>query len=243
MVFGGRAARAAAGKEQEYAMSVSPAWIMLIVVSLVLGFGTQIYIRSRYKKWMKVPISSGLTGAQAARRMLDANGLSNVGITMVAGELSDHFDPRTNIVSLSEAVFNGRSVSATAIACHECGHAVQHARGYVPATIRSTLVPGVSLAGNLWVIVLIAGIFLQAIGLIWLAIALYAATLVFQLVTLPVEFDASRRAVAYINGYGYLPSGESGGAKSVLTAAALTYVAAALVSIMQLIYLLGMTRR
>jgi Zn-dependent membrane protease YugP len=218
-------------------------YLLLIVATLVLGFGTQAYIRHTYKKWSKVPISSGLTGAQAARRMLDANGLSNVSIECVGGELTDHYNPKTKVVSLSEAVYNGASVSATAIACHECGHAVQHARGFVPATVRGALVPTVNLAGGVWILVLFAGIFLQMVGLVYLAIALYAATLLFQLVTLPVEFDASNRALAYVKGYGFLPASETGGARSVLTSAALTYVAAALVSVLQLIYLLGFTRR
>jgi Zn-dependent membrane protease YugP len=218
-------------------------YLMLILVTLVLGFGTQAYIKHTYRKWGKVPISLGLTGAQAARRMLDANGLSHVAIERVGGELTDHFDPRTNVVALSEAVYGGTSVSASAIACHECGHAVQHARGYVPAKLRGALVPPVNLASNLWMFVLIAGIFLQMVGMIYLAVILYAAVIVFQLVTLPVEFDASRRALAYLNGHGFLPSAETGGARAVLTSAALTYVAAALVSVLQLVYLLGFTRR
>jgi Zn-dependent membrane protease YugP len=218
-------------------------YLLLVVVTLVLGFGAQAYIKHTYKKWSKVPISSGLTGAQAARRMLDANGLSNVAIECVGGELTDHYNPKTKVVSLSEAVYNGVSVSATAIACHECGHAVQHARGFVPATVRGALVPAVNIASSVWIFVLIAGIFLQLVGLTYLAIALYAATLLFQLVTLPVEFDASSRALAYVKGYGFLPASETGGARSVLTSAALTYVAAALVSVLQLLYLLGVGRR
>ncbi|MDR2587496.1 MAG: zinc metallopeptidase [Coriobacteriales bacterium] len=218
-------------------------YLLLIVVTLAVGFGTQAYIKHTYRKWSKVPISSGLTGAQAARKMLDANGLSHVAIERVPGELTDHFNPQTNIVSLSEGVYGSTSVAATAIACHECGHAVQHARGFVPAKLRGALVPAVNIAGGAWMIVLIAGIFLSILGLIWLAIALYAATIIFQVVTLPVEFDASRRALAYVKGYGFLPATETGGARSVLTSAALTYVAAALVSVLQLIYLLGLTRR
>jgi Zn-dependent membrane protease YugP len=217
-------------------------WLLLIVVSLALGFGTQIYIKNRYKKWSRVPITSGLSGAQAARKMLDENGLGNVAVVAVAGELSDHYDPRTNVVSLSKDVYNGVSVAATAIACHECGHAIQHARGFVPAKLRGVLVPPINIASNIWIIVLLAGVFLSIVGLVWLAIALYAITIVFQLVTLPVEFDASRRAMANVEGYGFLPQNEAGGARSVLTAAALTYVAAALVSVLQLLYLLGFAR-
>jgi Zn-dependent membrane protease YugP len=222
---------------------VDLSYLLLIVVTLVLGFGTQAYIKHTYRKWSRVPISSGLTGAQAARKMLDANGLSNVSIQMIPGELTDNYNPKTNVVSLSEGVHGGVSVAATAIACHECGHAVQHARSFVPATRRGALVPAVNIAGSAWIFVLLAGIFLQMLGMIYLAITLYAATILFQVVTLPVEFDASSRALAYVRGYGFLPAKETGGARSVLTSAALTYVAAALVSVLQLIYLLGFTRR
>jgi Zn-dependent membrane protease YugP len=216
---------------------------MLIAITLIVGFGTQAFIKGTFRKWGKVPVSSGLTGAQAARRMLDENGLAQVSITRVDGELTDHYDPKANVVSLSEAVFSSTSVSATAVACHECGHAVQHARGFVPARLRGVLVPAINVAGTVWMFVLIAGIILMMFELIYLAIALYAVTIVFQLVTLPVELDASRRALAYIKGHGYVPDNEAGGARTVLTAAALTYVAAALVSVLQLIYLLGFARR
>ena len=218
-------------------------WLLLIVASLVLGFGTQAYIKSRYKKWSKVPNMLGLTGAQAARRMLDTNGLSSVAVNVVSGDLTDHYDPKTNSVSLSEQVYNSRSVSALAIACHECGHAVQHARNYVPAAARGALVPPINVASSLWIFILLAGVFLNILGLVWLAIILYAVTIVFQLVTLPVEFNASSRAIAYIESFGIVQQDEAKGARSVLTAAALTYVAAALISLLQLVYLLGFARR
>ncbi|MCL1880217.1 MAG: zinc metallopeptidase [Actinomycetia bacterium] len=224
-------------------LALDPMYLLLIAVSVVLGLATQAYIRSQYKKFSKVDISTGLTGAQAARKMLDANGLSNVAIQAVPGTLSDHFDPRTNVVSLSEDVFNGRSVAATAIACHECGHAVQHARKYVPEVLRNSIFPVVNIASNLWFIVFIIGIFLGITGFIWLAVILFAAVLAFQLVTLPVELNASRRAMAHVSIGSYLPAAETKGARKVLTAAALTYVAAALVSVLQLLYLLGAARR
>jgi Zn-dependent membrane protease YugP len=184
-----------------------------------------------------------MTGAEVARRMLDAHGLYQVSIQAINGELSDHFDPRTNVVSLSQGVYSSRSVSATAIACHECGHAVQHTQGYVPARLRGTIVPVVSFASNIWIVALIAGIFLQMLGLVYLAIALYLAVILFQVVTLPVEFDASRRALGYIETSGQMPTQQLSGAKSVLRSAALTYVAAALTSLLQLIWLLGYARR
>ncbi|MDR2673179.1 MAG: zinc metallopeptidase [Coriobacteriales bacterium] len=218
-------------------------YFALIIITLVLGFGAQAMIKHTYRKWDKTPSSSGISGAQAARRMLDANGLSNVSITQVAGELSDHYDPRTNVVSLSASVYDSHSVSAIAVACHECGHAVQTAQGYVPGKVRSAIVPVVSFASNIWMLALILGIIMSILGLIYLAIALFAAVLIFQLVTLPVEFNASRRALAFIQQSGWLTAGENSGAASVLRAAALTYVAAALASVLQLIYLLGMARR
>jgi Zn-dependent membrane protease YugP len=223
-------------------------YILLLLVSLGVGLGTQFYIKHCYKKWAKVPISTGLTGAQAARRMLDANGLAHVAIQRVGGELTEHFDPRTNLVSLSADVYDGRSVASTAVACHECGHAIQHATAYGFGKFRDALVPVVNFASNAWIFVLMAGIFALSMfsssmgfSLIWLAIALYAAVILFQLVTLPVEFNASRRAVAYVQAYG-IPQQETGGARKVLTSAALTYVAAALSSLMYLLYLLTMTR-
>ncbi|MDR3308097.1 MAG: zinc metallopeptidase [Coriobacteriales bacterium] len=222
---------------------MSLGYLGLIAVTLILGLGTQAYIKHSYKKWDKVPITTGMTGAQAARRMLDENGLTHIAVQQVSGELSDHFDPRKNIVSLSEGVYSSRSVAATAVACHECGHAVQHARHYVPAVVRGVLVPAVNIASNAWVFVLMAGMILSMLNLIYLAIILYAAVIIFQVITLPVELNASRRAVAYVRGYGFLPENESKGAKTVLTAAALTYVAAALSSVLYLLYLLGMARR
>ncbi|MCL2882958.1 MAG: zinc metallopeptidase [Coriobacteriia bacterium] len=223
---------------------ISPMYLLLIVASLVLGFGTQAYIKRQYKKYSQVPSLSGLTGAQAARRMLDANGLANVSVQMVGGELSDHFDPRSNVVSLSEGVYKGSSIASTAVACHECGHAVQHARAYAPARIRNTIVPVVNFASNIWMFALIIGVILGVIGFVWVAVIMYVAVLAFQLVTLPVELDASARALAYVKaGQGNMPSPETSGAKKVLTAAALTYVAAALISVLQLLWLLGMARR
>lgn len=222
---------------------MSMSYLSLILLVLVIGFGAQLLIKHSYKKWNKNQSSAGVSGADAARTMLNNNGLTHVTIVETPGELTDHFDPRTNVISLSKAVYHGRTVSAVAIACHECGHAVQHAQEYVPAKVRGSIVPVASLASNLWVFVLIAGIFLSMVGLVYVAIAMFGAVLIFQLVTLPVEFDASKRALAFVQGSGWLTQQEVGGARSVLRSAAMTYVAAALTSILQLIYLLGMARR
>jgi Zn-dependent membrane protease YugP len=219
-------------------------YLLLIVVVLLLGLGSQAWIKSTYKKWSKVPIATRETGAQAARRMLDVAGLSSVQINALnTDDLADHFDPTNNTLSLSRGIYAGTSVAATAIACHEAGHAVQHARNYAPARIRMALVPVTNVASNAWVILLFAGFFLQIMGLVYVAIALFAFAILFQVVTLPVEFDASHRALETISSNPALPAMEVSGARTVLTAAAFTYVAAALASLLQLIYLIGVARR
>lgn len=211
-------------------------YLMLIIVTFVLGLGTQWYINHAYKKYSQVDSATGLTGAQVARRMLDDNGLTHVQVNCVAGTLTDHYDPRTCVVSLSEDIYHSTSVSAAAVACHECGHAVQHATGYVPMNIRSALVPLANFGSSAWLILLMIGIFFQMTGLILLACFVYGFAVLFQIVTLPVEFNASRRGLAYANN---TLDVAGNGAKTVLTAAALTYVAAALTSIMQLLYYLS----
>jgi Zn-dependent membrane protease YugP len=216
-------------------------YFMLILVVLVLGIGTQALINSRYRKWSNVPISTNMTGAMAARRMLDANGLANAGIDCIPGTLTDNFDPRTQMLHLSRDVYNGTSIAATAIACHEAGHAVQHARGYAPARFRMALVPAVNFASNAWIVLLLIGIFLNLAGLVWFSIALFGVAVLFQFVTLPVEFDASHRAIDTIAISG-ANQGEVAGAQSLLTAAAFTYVAATLSSLLQLLYFVGVAR-
>lgn len=218
-------------------------YLGLIVITLILGFGTQAYINSSYKKYSKVPIETGMTGAQAARKMLDDHGLQHVQIRRVSGELTDHYDPRSQTINLSDGIYDGRSVSATAVACHECGHAVQHATSYLPMNIRTALVPVANFGSSAWLILLLAGVFLNIMGLVYLAIIFYCFAILFQVVTLPVEFNASHRAMDYIRsgaGCGVaLSSQASRGALTVLRAAALTYVAAALTSVMQLLYYLS----
>ena len=215
-------------------------WLLLIV-TLALGLGAQAYINSKYKVWSRVLISSGETGAMAARRMLDSNGLTNIPINVISGKLSDNYDPKRNVLNLSQEVYNGRSVAATAIACHEAGHAVQHAKNYVPANVRMALVPAVNFVSGIWMVLLFIGFLFNFLGLVYAAIGLYAIAVLFQIVTLPVEFNASSRAIASING-GRLPDAETRGARTVLTAAALTYVAAALASLLQLLYFVGISR-
>ena len=215
----------------------------IVIVSLMVGLGAQLYISGQYRKYMKVQISTQLTGAQIARRMLDANGLGHVPIQVVPGKLTDNYDSRTGVLSLSQEVFEGRSVAATAIACHECGHAVQHAAAYAPMRLRTALWPAANIASNLWAIAFMLGLVLAIFELVWVAALMFAAVLAFQLVTLPVEFNASARATAYISTGGFLPENESKGIHRVLTAAALTYVAGALVSVLQMVRLVNVARR
>lgn len=173
-----------------YGMGYDPMYLLLIVVSTILGMATQGYIKSTYAKWSKVPLDSSLTGADVARRMLADEGVSGVGIEAIGGELTDNYDPRGNVLHLSQGNLRGGSVASAAVACHEAGHAVQHARGYVPVRIRSALVPVVNFTSNAWMIVFFLGIAMGAAGLTRFAIALFAFSVIFQIVTLPVEFVA-----------------------------------------------------
>lgn len=225
-----------------FGLGLDPAYLLLVVSSTALGMAAQSYIRSTYAMWSRVPLAGGGTGAEVAKRMLADEGVGGVRIEPIAGSLTDNFDPRSNTLRLSGENLSGGSVASAAVACHEAGHAVQHARGYLPGRVRSALVPVVNFASNAWMLVFFAGVFLGLTGLVQLAIGLFAASVLFQIVTLPVEFDASRRAVAYIERSGLGPEAVRG-ARKVLVAAALTYVAAALVSVLQLLYYLSRTQR
>ena len=223
-----------------YGLSGNISYLGIVVITLILGGLTQAYIKHAYKKYSKVNNGIGMTGADAARAMLESHGVYNVRIRPTSGTLSDHYDPRSRTVNLSEGVYSSTSVSAIAVACHECGHAVQHATGYLPMRARSALVPVVNFSSSVWLILLLIGCLLNIVGLIWLAIILFAFATLFHLVTLPVEFNASRRGLAFIHdglGRGYeLSSQVNRGSRKVLRAAALTYVAAALTSVLQLLY-------
>ena len=210
------------------------AYILLLIVTAVLGMGTQAYIKSTYKKWSEIDGSDSGTGAEVARRMLDSMGAHDVGIVRTSGHLSDYYDPRDNKLHLSDENFDGGSVASVAVACHEAGHAVQNANGYVPMKIRTAIVPVVNFTQEAWVFLFMFGLITGMFGLAKIAVLLFAFSVVFQLVTLPVEIDASRRAIAYLGQSG--SALDERGARKVLTAAALTYVAAALISILQLLY-------
>ena len=212
-------------------------YLVFLIPPLILGFVIQGWLKRTVSTQLQVPIASDLTGADVARQILDRNGLQGVPVEVSpGGPLSDHYDPRKKSVHLSEPVYSGRAVASTAIAAHEVGHAIQHARGYAFFRLRSAMWPAVSIASSAWIFLLMGGAILGLLGLVQLAIVLFAVVVVFQLVTLPVEFDASRRALVQVRELGLVTEGERGGAKKVLTAAAMTYVAAALAALTQLAY-------
>ncbi|MDO4182709.1 MAG: zinc metallopeptidase [Coriobacteriia bacterium] len=216
-------------------------YLLLIIVTLVMGFATQAYINSSYSKYSKVSAGVSMTGAQMAEKMLRDNGVTDVVVKPVSGTLTDHYDPRSKTVNLSEGVYGSSSIAALAVACHECGHAVQHATKYAPMTVRSALIPLANFGSSAWMVLLIIGILLNIMGLVLIACIVYGFAVLFQVVTLPVEFNASSRALSYLkSSQGLALQGSTySGAKTVLRAAALTYVAAALTSIMQLLYYLS----
>ena len=212
-------------------------YFVFLIPPLILGFVVQHWLKKTVAANMQVAVASGFTGADVARQILDRNGLQGVPVEVSpGGPLSDHYDPRKKSVHLSEPVYGGRSVASTAIAAHEVGHAIQHAKAYGPFRLRSAMWPAVAFASNAWLILLLIGAFSQLFGLVTFAVILYAVVVLFQIVTLPVEFDASRRAMAQLNDMGLVSRGEAQGARKVLTAAAMTYVAAALAALSQLAY-------
>ena len=215
-------------------------YLFYLIVPLVLGLAVQGWLKRTFALNSAKPVVSGKSGADVAREILDRNGLQNVPVQPTkAGPLSDHYDPRKRSVNLSEVVFAGRSVASTAVAAHEVGHAIQHAKSYVPMTIRSAIWPIAAFGSRSWFFILIAGMLFGAFGLIQLALVVFALVIAFQLITLPVEFNASRRALGQIRELGLVNDAEAVGARQTLTAAAMTYVAGALASIAQLLYFLA----
>jgi uncharacterized protein len=214
-------------------------YVVFLIPPLLLGFAVQWWLKKTVGEQMGVAVANGLTGAQVAREILDRNGLHGVPVERAdGGALSDHYDPRKKALYLSAPVYDGRSVASTAIAAHEVGHAIQHAKAYKPMELRTAVAPAVGFASSTWTLILLAGFVLNAVGLIQIAIVLFAAVVLFQLITLPVEFDASRRALAQINALGLVSTGEQHGARRVLRAAAMTYVAGALAALSTLAYYL-----
>lgn len=219
-------------------------YLILVLPAVIFSLWASIRVNTTFKKYSKIRSMRGITGAEAARRVLDANGLQHIRIEQIPGNLTDHYDPRSDVIRLSESVYGNTSVAAVGVACHEAGHAVQHAENYAPVKIRAAIIPVTNIGSRLAVPLIILGILLNSLAsapeflvIAYIGVACYGLCTLFQLVTLPTEFDASRRALRCIESYGILGSEEIGGARRVLTAAAMTYVAALAVSLMQLLRL------
>ena len=214
-------------------------WTILIVLpALFISIWAQMRVSSTYKKYSTVPCSGGLTGAAVARKMLDANGLSHIRVERIRGQLTDHYDPKAGVIRLSEAVYDMATVAAVGVAAHEAGHAVQYAKRYAPIKLRAAIVPLTQYSSWLAIPLFIIGLWMASDGLMMFGILLYSVIAFFQLVTLPVEFNASSRALQTLDTTGILRGKELDGAKQVLGAAAMTYVAALLTSILTLLRLL-----
>ena len=212
-------------------------YFAFLIPPLLIGLGVQWWLKKTFAEQARIAVSHGMTGAQVARAVLDGNGLHEVPVHVSpGGPLSDHYDPRKRSVHLSHPVYDEVSISATAVAAHEVGHAIQHKEAYSFFRFRSALFPAVAFSSSIWIWLLMIGLLLQVTGLFLLAIVLYAVVVVFQLVTLPVEFDASKRAAVQLANVGLTTTQETGGVKKVLNAAALTYVAGALAALTQLLY-------
>ena len=222
-------------------------YLLVMIVGALISGAAALWVRSSYSKYSKQMSASGLTGAQTARMILDRNNLSNVSVEPVAGQLTDHYDPMRKVIRLSEGNFSKPSIAAVSVAAHECGHAIQDASGYLPMKLRSGLFPIVNFAGQLWFPLFFLAI-IMGIGtvtgqlFIQLAVLAFAGVLAFHVVTLPVEVNASTRAYGILTRYGILSRGEADGTKRVLGAAAFTYIAAALTSLLTLLYLLMLSR-
>jgi Zn-dependent membrane protease YugP len=213
-----------------------PLYLVMLLPAMLLSAWAAWMTQARFARWSRVPNARGMSGESVARYILDRNGLSDVPVVPARGTLSDHYDPSQRVVRLSEAVFFQGSVSAMAVAAHETGHAIQHARGYKPLALRSLAVPLAAFGSNIAVLVIIVGLMLSLTQLAWVGVFLFGGTVLFQVVTLPVELDASRRAKAELASLSLLAPGEQGAVSQVLTAAAMTYVGAALSSILTLLY-------
>lgn len=221
-----------------YGSYFDPTYI-LVIIGAVLCIFAQLRIQSTFKKYSKVMSRSGMTGAQAAQRILQLSGIYDVRIEHIRGELTDHYDPSSKVLRLSDSVYGSNSIAAIGVAAHECGHAVQHDKGYAPLKIRSALVPAANIGSRLGIPIIIIGVLLGMNQLfIQIGIWVFALAVLFQVVTLPVEFNASGRALGMLGNYGLMENDETRSCRKVLSAAALTYVAAAASSILQLLRLI-----
>ncbi len=217
---------------------------MTMIAFAAIGGLVSMVLRSKFAKYSKVPVSSGLSGAQVAQKMLRDHGIGNVKIVEGRGFLTDHYNPKTRTISLSPNVFRGTNVAASAVAAHECGHAVQHATEYGFLQMRSSLVPLVKLSSSMWLWIILGSTMIGGIGgpLFWLGVGMLGVATLFALITLPVEFDASNRAIKWLDMTGLTHGRESAGVRDALKWAARTYVVAAIGSVVQLLVLIGMRR-
>ena len=218
-------------------------YLVLVVPAIIISLFAQINVKRTYSKMARVLNQRGITGEMAAQRVLSYYNINNVRIEQTHGKLSDHYDPRGNVIRLSPEVYSGRSIASVGIACHEAGHAAQHAQNYAPIKIRNTVLPVANIGSSMGFTIAIIGYFLGFELLVSVGIILFSAVVAFQLITLPVEFNASRRAMKVIAETSMLVDDENAKARKVLTAAAMTYVAAPLVSIMSLLWLILRTNR
>ncbi|CAN5331342.1 MAG: zinc metallopeptidase [Chloroflexia bacterium] len=217
-------------------MIFDPIYLIMMAPTIILMLWAQRRVKSTFQKYSQVPNQQRMSGAEVARVILDSHGLHDVPVEPVAGELTDHYDPRVRALRLSQPVYNSRSVAALGIAAHESGHALQHAQAYFPLQVRGALVPVASIGSNLGWIMVLAGLVIGLTQLAWLGVILFAAGTVFALITLPVEFNASSRALAELSNMGIVDSTEMAQNKTVLNAAAWTYIAGFAAAAMQLLY-------
>lgn len=216
---------------------------ILLIAAFFFSIFASVNVKSTFRKYNRMPSSMGKTAAQVAREILDSNGLYNVQVGVIHGELTDNYNPKTNTVSLSSSVYNSTSVGAIGVAAHEVGHAIQYAQDYFPIKIRMAILPFAQFGSSAWMLFFILGLVFDNHILRGIGIILFAAIVLFQLITLPVEFNASRRALSTIKQQGFLYGAEYTGAKKTLTAAAMTYVASLAVAILQLLRLIANSRR
>ena len=223
-------------------MPFDPLFLFAVLPALLFTMWAQFMVKSRFKKYSNQRVIRGITGEQAAREVLRRAGVSNVSIERVGGNLTDHYDPRTNVIRLSESVYDAPTVAAVGVAAHEAGHAIQYAIGYFPVRVRQVILPVTNIGSNLAVPLILAGLIFEMMGLINIGIVLFGAVVVFQLITLPVELDASRRAMVALGEARLLTDEELPASRRVLSAAAWTYVGALAVSLVQLIRLIALSR-
>ncbi|MCR5671874.1 MAG: zinc metallopeptidase [Butyrivibrio sp.] len=230
------------GNRLAYGYGFDPMYILVIIMA-ILCMVASYRVNSVYKKYARIRSMSGMTGAMAAEEILRRNGVNDVAVCHVPGNLTDHFDPRNRTVNLSDATYNSNSVAAIGVAAHECGHVMQHQNGYLPLKIRTSLVPAANLGSKAGIPIIILGMFLSMSPLITIGIWVFSLAVLFQVITLPVEFDASHRALVMLEEYGILGHEEVSDSRKVLSAAAMTYVASAASAVVQLLRLVLLNGR